>query len=481
MKILIASAEVHPYSKTGGLADMTGALSKALVEAGCEVTLVTPLYAGIAARYPELTVGESLQIPMASQTMSGRVRILPINPNFTINFIEQPRYFERPGLYQENGVDYPDNAERFAFFCKAILQVAQAMAVPPDIIHLHDWQCGLVPSLLHHGRSSGKWMDPPRVCFTIHNLAYQGNFPPYEYSWTNLPRDFFHLDSLEFYGQMSFLKAGIVFTNVITTVSPRYSREILTREYGCGMEGILQHRQGALVGILNGVDYSEWKTTGNPHLRHAYSLSRLKGKEREKIRLQNELGLAPSPGTPLFGNIGRMVEQKGIDLLIGALEEMLDRDIQMVCLGSGQAEYEQALLALAGRHPAKMAVRVGFNTALSHQIEAGCDFYLMPSRFEPCGLNQMYSLRYGTIPIVRATGGLDDSVIDITEALDRANGIKFHDYSVGALVKSIHKALALFREPLLLKHYRQNGMKADFSWKKTALEYLDVYAKLLHH
>lgn len=480
MNVLIASAEVHPYSKTGGLADMTGALAKALAEAGCQVTLVTPLYSGIAERYPELAAGDQLDIPMAGQGVSGRVKVLSLTHNLKVYFIEQPRYFGRPGLYQEKGVDYPDNAERFTFFCKAIVQLARGLPVQPDVVHVHDWQCGLVPLFIHHSRTLGVWTNPPRVCFTIHNLAYQGNFPPYEYLWTNLPRDYFHLDGLEFYGQMSFLKAGIVFSNIITTVSPRYSREILSKEYGCGMEGILLHRQGALVGILNGVDYSEWKTTGNPHLKYSYSSSRIKGKEREKLRLQNEMGLAESSEIPLYGNIGRMVEQKGIDILIGALEEMLDRDVQMVCLGSGQPEYEKALLDLARQYPAKMAVRIGYNEALSHQIEAGSDFFLMPSRFEPCGLNQMYSLRYGAIPIVRATGGLDDSVIDITEALDRANGIKFSDYSVGALVKAMHKSLALYREPALLRYYRQNAMRADFSWKKTALEYLDVYTELLH-
>ena len=323
------------------------------------------------------------------------------------------------------------------------------------------------------------WGTAPRTCLTIHNLAYQGIFPRAEFTLTNLPPDYFNPDGVEFYGQMNCLKAGIAYADVITTVSPRYAREITTPEFGCGLDGLLRQRQSDLFGILNGVDYEEWNTTHNPYLPHPYSADHLTGKTANKLELQKELGLPANAHIPLFGSITRLADQKGVDIQLGALEEMLSANMQFVLLGSGAPVFEQGYRDLAQRYPTKVAVRIGFDQGLSHRIEAGCDFFLMPSRFEPCGLNQMYSLRYGTIPIVRITGGLDDTVIDIAEDPERANGIKFTEYSTRALAKGIRKALALYGEPELLRHYRINGMKADFSWEKTARQYRRVYESLL--
>jgi starch synthase len=280
---------------------------------------------------------------------------------------------------------------------------------------------------------------------------------------------------VEFYGQLNCLKAGIAFADRITTVSPRYAREITTEEFGCGLDGFLRNRQGRLTGILNGVDYHEWTTTQNRFLRYAYSAAQPAGKSRNKAQLQKELGLPAAPKTPLFGTISRLAEQKGIDIELGALEEMLSAGLQFVLLGSGSPVFERAYLELARRHPRQVAVRIGFDEGLSHRIEAGCDFYLMPSQFEPCGLNQMYSLRYGTIPVVRVVGGLDDSVIDYTVNPERANGIKFREYSATALAKAIRKALALYQEPELFRQYRRNAMTANFSWERTVEEYVRVY------
>jgi starch synthase len=300
-------------------------------------------------------------------------------------------------------------------------------------------------------------------------------FPAAAYALTNLPPVHFNGACCEAFGHLNCLKAGIATADVLTTVSPRYAREILTEQYGEGLDGLLRQRQAKLRGILNGVDYDEWRTLKNPHLKAGYSGRNLRGKAVNKTALLKELGLSVSPAMPLFGSVTRLAGQKGLDILIPALHEMLHAPMRFVLLGSGETAYELALRQLQRRFPDRIGLQIGFDEALSHRIEAACDFYLMPSRFEPCGLNQMYSLRYGTVPIVRATGGLDDTVIDATESASGANGIKFHTYSVVAMTMAIRKSLALYRRPVLLRQYRRNGMAADFSWDKTAGRYLEAY------
>jgi starch synthase len=481
MKLLLASSEVHPYSKTGGLADMVGALAKSLAHQGHKVSLITPLYAGIREKLPDLKrLHIKLDLPLGARNVSGEVWTLSPIENLTIYFIDQPEFYFRHSPYlQPDGISYPDNDERFIFFSKAIVHLARHV-LKPDLLHVHDWQGGFVPLLIRHEKLTGDWLDAPPTCLTIHNLAYQGTFPAWRYMFTNLPWDYFNSNGVEFYGQMNCLKAGIAFADLVTTVSPRYAREITTPEFGCGLEGLLQARQNVLVGILNGVDYEEWNTAHNPHLKHSYSVDNLSGKTANKLDLQKELGLPVDAKIPLFGSITRLADQKGVDILLGALEEMLSADMQFVVLGSGEASFEEGYRDLAKRYPTKVSARIGFNQGLSQRIEAGCDFFIMPSRFEPCGLNQMYSLHYGTIPIVRITGGLDDSVTDISEDRDRADGIKFAEYSSSVLAKGIRKALALYSEPELLTHYRINGMTVEFSWEKTAKKYVvEVYERLL--
>ena len=480
MKILLASSEVHPYSKTGGLADMVAALAKSLANHGQETALVTPLYRGILNRFPEIQrLDWHIDEPIGSRKVQAKVwRHVP-QPGLTVYFVDQSEFFDRDHLYQYNGEDYPDNAERFIFFSKCTVQLARYLSLQPQVVHVHDWQAGLVPAMILHLRRAGEWREAPATCLTIHNLAYQGLFPRSAYELTNLPWDYFGIDGAEYYGALNCLKAGIAFSDMITTVSPRYAREILTEAFGCGLDPILRQRQRSLVGILNGVDYSEWNTQNNRFLPQPFKFSRLAGKAAVKSRLQEELGLPQQADIPLFGSITRLVDQKGGDILLAALEEMLSAELQFVLLGSGDTRLESAFLSLAKRHPNKVAIRIGYDHALSHRIEAGSDFYLMPSRFEPCGLNQMYSLRYGTIPIVRATGGLDDSVLDPTEDALLPDGIKFYEFSARALAKAIRKALYLYSDDRLLRHFQKNAMSKDFSWDRTTDAYLQVYRKIL--
>jgi len=476
VRILLASSEVHPYSKTGGLADMVASLGKGLSGRGHDISIVTPLHRGIADTFLNLRREPGdLTIPLRNRRVRAEVWSRRVGPKERLFFVGQPDYFDRPALYTQNGCDYPDNAERFIFLSKAIAAFALAAQPGFDILHVHDWQTALVPLLLKHERERAGRGNGTRTVLTIHNLAYQGIFPAANFEFTGLPSAWFNMETSEFYGRFNTLKAGIATADLITTVSPRYAREITTPEFGCGLEGLLRARQNVLHGILNGVDYDEWTTSGNPFLSAGYTIRNLDGKTANKLALQKELGLDIAPDQPLFGSVTRLVEQKGVDLILGALEEMIDDRLQFVMVGSGHPDYERAFKALAGRYPGKVAVRIGYDNRLSHRIEAASDFYLMPSRFEPCGLNQLYSLRYGAIPIVRAVGGLDDSVVDLNESEDLADGIKFTEASVPAVSHAMRKALALYESPILLEHFRLNGMAADFSCSETARRYEELY------
>jgi len=479
LRLLLASSEVHPYSKSGGLADMVAALAKALGRAGHQVALVTPLYRGIRERFSDVRWFDyRIDVPLGQDRAQAEVWTTQPSENLTVYFIHRPEFYDRASLYNEGGVDYPDNAQRFIFFSKCVAHLARYLSWQPELVHVHDWQASLVPLMILHQRWHEGWASAPRTCLTIHNLAYQGNFPRPAYNFANLPSDYFNPDGVEYWGLLNCLKAGINYADLLTTVSPRYAREITTPEFGCGLDPALRARQDRLLGILNGVDYDEWNTTNNPSLKFPYSVDDLSAKNANKAELQKELGL-PIGDMPLFGSITRLADQKGVDIQLGALEEMLSADLQFALLGSGSPEFERAYLSLARRYPKKVAVRLGYNQGLSHRIEAGSDFFLMPSRFEPCGLNQMYSQRYGSVPIVRVTGGLDDTVTDLTEDEGRADGIKFREYSVRALAKAIRKALVLYRSSELLAHMRRNAMRADFSWEKTSREFVDAYRRLL--
>jgi starch synthase len=480
MHVLLATSELHPFSKTGGLADMVAALAAALANRGMHVTVVTPAYWGIAKKFPQLApVGWNFDVALGGRLVSGSFLRWSAGPNLDYWFVEQPEFFHRKQLYHEAGRDYVDNDARFLFLSKAALLLARYLPSTPDIIHAHDWQTGMLPMLVHHARVSQGWLKAPPCVFTIHNLAFQGWFPTSSWPLTNLPPEWLHADSAWHDGQLNFMKAGLNLADSITTVSPTYAKEILTPEYGSGLEALLKRREADLWGILNGVDYSEWNTTSNPNLPASYSADDLAGKAVCKAELQAAVGLPVRSDIPLLGNISRLTPQKGSDLILEAIPEVLhSQSLQFVLLGSGDKPIEAEFTELAARFPRQVAVNLKFDQALSHRIEAGSDFYLMPSRFEPCGLNQLYSLRYGAVPVVRATGGLDDSVVDPRDDLHGATGIKFHEYSVAALAQGIRKAMALFPEKELLSHFRQNGMTADFSWDKQSAEYVELYAKM---
>jgi starch synthase len=482
MKVLHIASEVAPYSKTGGLADVLAALPRAEAQLGAEVVVVSPKYRMVdpakwnLARWlrkiPVWLGGETVEVGIyEGHPPGGKVRLF---------LVDHPPSFDRDGLYQmPGGGDFADNARRFTLLGRAAFAIAAQMGFWPDLVHGHDWQAG--PALIHakYGDLSGR--PRPRTAFTIHNLAYQGSFPEHTIEQLGFPRELWHPEGFEFYGQLSFLKAGLVLGDVLTTVSPRYAQEIQTPEQGMGLDGLLRSRADHLVGILNGVDYDVWSPDRDPHLRRPYSHEDLAGKRACKAALQHELGLPQKATTPLAGTISRFAHQKGFDLLVGVLTPLLEReDAQYVVLGSGDAGVEQALLALKERFPQKLAVRVAYDDALAHRIEAGCDFYVMPSRYEPCGLNQLYSLRYGTVPIVRATGGLDDTIVDYEPRSRSGTGFKFVPYTVEALLATWQHALRVYRTtPDDFLALARRGMSQDFSWTASAQRYLETYARAL--
>ncbi len=478
MKILQAASEVFPYSKTGGLADTVAGLAKALAAGGTTVDVVTPLYRGIRERFPEMADWGSLEIPLDWRIRTATIWRLEVRPNLAMYFVDEPGYFDRDGIYNEHGTDFSDNAERYIFFSKAVTALAERLN--PDVVHLHDWQTGLVPAMIQQRAGGGLWEKAPKTCFSVHNLVYQGVFPYSDFRKTGLPDHCFHFARLEYFGQMNCLKGGIALADWVSTVSPTYAQEITEPEFGASLDDVLRNRGERLTGILNGVDYEEWKTRGNPHVKHGYDLENLRGKGFQKRGLQKEMGLPQDAKIPLFGTVTRLdPNQKGIDILLDAVRSNLDRGLQFVLLGSGDKHYEASFSELAGEYPDQVSVRIGYDHALAHRIEAGCDFFLMPSRYEPCGLNQLYSLRYGTLPIVRAVGGLEDTVIDLEQDPDRANGFKFREYSAEALGKCIRQALVFFENPELMKRLRVAGMSADHSWDRVAAEYLALYGRIM--
>lgn len=479
MKILFASSEIYPLIKTGGLADVSGSLPRAIRNLRHDIRVVLPAYRGVAARAGKIKVLASLGLEGAP----GEIRILQGRlPGSTVPLylVDCPELFERDGgpYSAPEGGDWPDNARRFALFARAVSALALdrvGLDWAPELVHGNDWQTGLVPALL--SREARR----PATLFTIHNLAYQGLFPPETLAELKLPPDWWSVDGLEFYDQLSFIKGGLVYADWISTVSPTYAQEIQTPEYGCGLEGLLTTRADRLSGILNGVDYRDWSPCNDAHLVRPYSVRRQAGKADNKRALQEDFGLPPRD-VPLLGHVGRLVEQKGIDLLLEVLPELLERDIQLVILGSGHAELERMLQEIQAAHPRQVGIRIGYSEPLAHRLEAGADMFLMPSRFEPCGLNQLYSLRYGTVPIVRRTGGLADSVVDATPerlADDSATGFQFEAAEAPALLEAIERALALHAQPEAWRRLVTRGMQQDFSWPRSAQHYLELYQQLV--
>jgi len=483
VEILFFSSELAPWSKTGGLADVAGALPQALAAQGHSVTAISPLYGGpgragltpLPVRVP-LTLGEQQFEAELFEAPLGAARAL---------FVYHPALFARPGIYGEGGKDFPDNPLRFAFLCQAGLQAARALGRRAAIVHANDWETG--PAILSVAldrapqRRFAEEAPAPATVFTVHNLAYQGLFPPEllpQLGWPSWLLDPGGRRQVEFYQQVSFLKAGLSFADAITTVSPTYAKEICTPEHGAGLDGLLRERRADLRGILNGIDPKIWDPAGDPHLPARFSAKSLGGKQRCKAELQAELGLPVSAERPLFVAVTRLVDQKGFDLLLPCLDKAFLGQAQVALLGSGDAALERALSDRQRAFPKSLAVRLGFDDPLAHRLQGGGDFLLMPSRYEPCGLAQLYALRYGTIPVVHATGGLADTVADAGEDLSSGTGIAFKAPTEISLRWALARALRAFRHrgfPAL----RRRAMAQDFSWDSSAAQYLSLYRSLM--
>ena len=472
MKVLFVSSEGLPYSKTGGLADVVEALPKALAQAGHEAVVLLPRYRG-----NKITVTVVSSVTVA---LGDRLRFPAIAEGQSIEgvryfFVDDPSFFDREQLYGDKSGDYSDNAERFAEFSRVAIEFAKRVWLP-DVIHCHDWQAALVPVLLRTHHLEDPVVRSMPVVLTIHNLAYQGLFPPTELLKIGLPQTLFAVDALEFYGKVNFLKGGLIYSDYLTTVSKKYAKEIQTPEYGAGLEGVIQSRADRLVGILNGVDYAIWSPEADTFIAQNYSAHNLEGK---KVCKKNLLELFRLPADnidrPLIGIISRFVDQKGFDLIAKIAVDLMKENLALVALGTGLPEYEKMFKELAEKYPARVGVKIGYDNALAHRIEAGSDMFLMPSRYEPCGLNQIYSLRYGTVPVVRATGGLDDTIQNFDPKTEQGTGFKFEEYSGTALLATVRAALRAYRVPKSWRTLQLNGMSKDFSWKASAAAYVTVY------
>lgn len=479
MRICMLTAEAFPYAKTGGLADVLAGLPEALAALGVEVTVLLPGYRSALRAAGAVERLGRVRAPVSSRLVPADVVRVPGARVPTLMLVA-PRYFDREGLYGEGGIDYPDNAERFTFFCRAALEWLRGLGTPPDVLHCHDWQAALAPALLRAGAALYPELRRVRLVQTIHNLAYQGGFSAADWHLLNLDTRYFSSDWLEFWGDMNFLKAGLVFADAITTVSPRYAREIQTPEFGEGLDGVLRARAGRLRGILNGIDYRVWSPDSDPALPARYDADDLAGKAICKADLQASLGLRTDRDAALAAIVSRLAWQKGIDVALDALPSALEESgMQLAVLGSGDHWLESRLHALAERFPDRVAVRTGMDEPLAHRLIAGADLFLMPSRYEPCGLSQMYSLRYGTAPVVHATGGLYDTVAEFDAATGDGTGFRFAPCAPEGMREALRRALRLRGDHAAWMRLQRNGMAENFSWERSARAYRHVYSTLL--
>ena len=465
MKVFFVASEGTPYVKTGGLGDVTGSLPAALHMLGADTFLILPFYRTIMAKNLPLE-----QVMTGTLAMGDRALSYTVLRHQQTYFIAQNEFFERDGLYNTREGDYPDNWLRFAFFARAALETIVALG-GADVIHVHDWQAALLPvylSVLYPKRRE-------KTLLTIHNIAYQGLFSPEILPDIGLPSSVFTIDGLEFYGNVNYLKGGIVSADEVNTVSPTYAREIQTEEYSFGLHGILATRREHLTGILNGIDYSYWDPSADGELPHMYSPSLLAGKAQDKKSLLKETGLATEPDRPLFVIVSRLVAQKGLDLVLGAFDQMMSLPLNLMVLGTGDTEIETALAAKAAAYPGRFVFSQKFDEGLAHRMYAGSDFFLMPSRFEPCGLSQMIALRYGSVPVVRRTGGLKDTVQDVHSKTGTGNGISFDDATPSEFLDAVRRAVRLYNDGDAFRRIQVIGMTCDFSWQASAREYLALY------
>ena len=472
MRILFVASEGLPFSKTGGLADVVEALPKALVARGHEVAVVLPRYRG--------TPGGTNVIPSLTVPMGNRLRFPAIVDGTMLNgvryfFVDDPAYFDRDGLYGNSAGDFADNAERYSEFCRAAIEIAKHVW-PTDVFHCHDWQTALLSVLLRTVYGDDPVVKDLPVVFTIHNMGYHGLFRREVMARVGIPELLFNPGALEFYGDVNLLKGGLVYSDYLTTVSPSYAKEIQTPEFGYGLDGVIRSRGGRVVGVLNGVDYTAWNPARDSFIAMKYSAKDLAGKQACKQDLLNAFGLVnDNPHRAVLGIVSRFADQKGFDLIADRAHEMLHEDVLLVVLGTGDKRYEELFRALANAYPGRVGFKFAYDNALAHKVEAGADIFLMPSRYEPCGLNQIYSLKYGTVPVVRATGGLDDTVESFDVEHGTGTGFKFTEYTGTAFLYAVRQALQHYADERIWKRIQLNGMVKDFSWKAPAAEYARIY------
>ncbi len=480
MKIVHAGSELFPYIKTGGLADAVGALTAALSDNGHEVSVFVPGYRAVLEHRDAAGATRTmrLKIELADQFLSGDVRMFSPRPNLKVYLICREEFFDRQGPYGNGERDYEDNADRFIFFCKGVVEALRLGDFGADVVHSHDWQAALLPLLLRETERRHGTTLALKTVFTIHNIAYQGVFPAKIFARTNLPDELYSMDGLEYYSQINLMKGGILFADRVTTVSPRYAKEIQTPEFGCGLDGVAQTRADDLVGLLNGVDNSIWNPAVDPHLPARYSAVNLSGKHVCRLDLLKRSGFAPEFKGPIFGMVCRLTEQKGIDFVLANRDFFAAHECRLIVLGSGDRRMEEELLELAAEVPQKVSLAAKHDEAMSHLIEAGSDFFVMPSVFEPCGLNQMYSQLYGTVPIVSRVGGLVDTVVDADEDPALGTGLMC-DPNAASLRDALQRALVLFSDRPRYLAIQQRGMAKNFSWSRAASGYERLYQESL--
>ena len=472
MRILFAASEALPYAKTGGLADVIEALPRALVKLGHEVAVFLPRYRGIKVN--SVTI-PSLTIPLGTRLRFPSVANAGVHRGVRYYFLDDPFFFDRDGIYGDRNREYPDNAERFTEFCRATIELAKQVWMP-DLIHCHDWQTAMIPVLLRTSYGDDPSVRDLPTVFTIHNMGYHGIFPREALDRVGLPSAIYHPGGVEFFGNVNFLKGGLVYSDYLTTVSRKYAQEIQTSEFGFGLDGVVRSRSGRLTGILNGVDYSAWSPDRDTLIPAKYSSKSMAGKRICKQALIDELKLLnDNPNRPILGIVSRFADQKGFDLIAQIARDLMHEDLLLAVLGTGERRYEELFRALASDFPGRVGAIIAYDNRLAHLIEAGSDIFLMPSRYEPCGLNQIYSLRYGTVPVVRATGGLDDTIESFDLQHGTGTGFKFVEYSGGALLHAIRQALHHFSDEGVWNRIQLNGMAKDFSWNTSAAEYAKLY------
>jgi starch synthase len=482
MQIVMASSEMSPFAKTGGLGDVLGALPYSLAARGHDLIVFIPYYlklSGITGSKPMLLLESRLVLGDRFVAFSV-YRISSLN-GVHVYAIRKEEFFDRPAFYGPPNRDYEDNADRFIFFSKAVLHTLHSLGIRPQIIHTHDWQTGLIP-LFHSAQAQHGIVTRSRTVHTIHNLAYQGVFEPKAFGLTNLSSGYFNPNSLEFFGRMNCMKAGILSADAVTTVSARYAKEIQEPEYGFGLDGVIRNRASSLYGITNGVNYSQWDASSDPALNHHFTAVNIQGKLSCKKDLLEETGIGNGNAkAPVYGMVTRFALQKGIEVVLEAMSAVLQTGARLIVLGSGDTKYENAFRDVAAANPKQVFVKIGFDEAFARRIFAGADFFLMPSIYEPCGLSQLYAMRYGTLPIVRATGGLEDTVEAWDPAQKKGSGFKFQEASAEAFLKAFSDAQDAYNKPTMLKALRRNAMSVDFSWEQSCVRYENLYNQLLQH